>query len=90
MEYDAEPIQEKLTALGGLPLLVETYRALGLASSVNRNVSIKHPDRSETAGAAEEQRRKMRSCGWPALKSRTAAQCAETSTLRHTKKISAF
>jgi hypothetical protein len=27
----------------------------------------------------------MRSCGWRALKSRTAAQCAETSTLRHTK-----
>jgi hypothetical protein len=45
MEYEAEPIKEKLTALGGLPLLVQTYRALGLASSVNRNVSIKQRDR---------------------------------------------
>ena len=45
MEYDAEPIKEKLTALGGLPLLVETYRALGLPSSVKRNVSIKQRDR---------------------------------------------
>jgi hypothetical protein len=45
IEYEAEPIKEKLTALGGLPLLVETYRALGLASSVKRNVSIKQRDR---------------------------------------------
>ena len=45
MEYQAEPIKEKLTALGGLPLLVETYRALGLPASVKRNVSIKQRDR---------------------------------------------
>jgi hypothetical protein len=45
MEYEAEPIKEKLTAQGGLPLLVETYRALGLPASVKRNVSIKQRDR---------------------------------------------
>jgi hypothetical protein len=44
----------------------------------------------QTAGAAEEQRRKMRSCGWRALKSRNAAQYAETSTLRHRRKSQPF
>ncbi|HUY13161.1 MAG TPA: IS1380 family transposase [Terriglobia bacterium] len=40
-EIDPEPAQERLTALGGLPLVAQTFRSLGLPGSVKRQVEIK-------------------------------------------------
>jgi hypothetical protein len=44
-EVDAEPITEKITCLAGIPLLLETSRALGLPESVKRHVRIKERER---------------------------------------------
>ena len=40
-EIDPEPAPERLTALGGLPLVAQTFRSLGLPRSVKRQVQIK-------------------------------------------------
>ena len=42
---DPEPIPETLTALGGVPLLVQTFRSLGLAAQVREHVRIKVRER---------------------------------------------
>jgi hypothetical protein len=42
---DPEPAPESLTALGGLPLLVQAFRSLGLAGSVKRKVQVKERQR---------------------------------------------
>ncbi len=44
-EIDPEPLPETLTALGGVPLLVQAFRSLGLPSSVNQHVQIKQRQR---------------------------------------------
>jgi Transposase DDE domain group 1 len=44
-EIDPEPLTEKLTALGGIPLVVQTFRSLGLPESVRQQVQIKERDR---------------------------------------------
>ena len=44
-EVDPTPLEEKLTAFGGLPLVVQTFRALGLPESVQRNVRVKERQR---------------------------------------------
>ena len=44
-EIDPEPIPETLTALGGVPLLVQTFRSLGLPAQVREHVRIKERDR---------------------------------------------
>jgi len=44
-EVDPEPASETLTALGGVPLLVQAFRSLGLAGSVKRQVTIKERQR---------------------------------------------
>ncbi len=44
-EIDPEPASETLTALGGIPLLVQAFRSLGLAASVERQVRIKQRQR---------------------------------------------
>lgn len=44
-EIDTEPAKEKLTALGGIPLVVQAYRGLGLPASVMRNVKMKERER---------------------------------------------
>lgn len=41
IEIDPEPIPETLTALGGVPLVVQTFRSLGLPASVRQQVRIK-------------------------------------------------
>jgi hypothetical protein len=44
-EIDPEPLPEKLTALGGIPLVVQTFRSLGVPESVRQQVQIKERDR---------------------------------------------
>jgi hypothetical protein len=41
LEIDPEPAPETLTALGGMPLVVQTFRSLGLPASVKRQVHVK-------------------------------------------------
>jgi hypothetical protein len=44
-ELDAEPAPEMLTALGGVPLVVQAFRSLGMPGSVKRHVKIKERQR---------------------------------------------
>ena len=44
-EISPEPIPETLTALGGVPLLVQAFRSLGLPARVREHVRIKERDR---------------------------------------------
>jgi len=44
-EIDPEPLKETLTAWGGVPLVVQAFRSLGLPASVQRQVHIKERDR---------------------------------------------
>lgn len=41
IEIDPEPLPETLTALGGVPLVVQTFRSLGLPLSVQQQVRVK-------------------------------------------------
>lgn len=43
-EIDPEPIPETLTALGGVPLLVQAFRSLSLLAKVREQVRIKQRD----------------------------------------------
>ena len=45
IEIDPEPIAERLTALGGVPLVVQTFRALGLPARVREHVRVKARER---------------------------------------------
>ena len=44
-EIDPEPVAEALTGLGGLPLLVQAFRSLGVGGSVKEHVRIRRRDR---------------------------------------------
>lgn len=44
-ELDPEPLQETLTALGGIPLVVQAFRSLGLPASVKQHVVVKERER---------------------------------------------
>ncbi|MGO8788731.1 MAG: hypothetical protein ACLQVL_15300 [Terriglobia bacterium] len=44
-ELDPEPLQETLTALGGIPLVVQAFRSLGLPQSVQEHVRVKQRQR---------------------------------------------
>jgi hypothetical protein len=44
-ELDPEPLQEKLTAFGGIGPVVQTFRSLGLPASVARHVAVKERQR---------------------------------------------
>ena len=44
-EVDPEPLPETLTALGGMPLVVQTFRSLGLPESVGQQVRVKQRER---------------------------------------------
>ena len=44
-EIDAEPIDECLTALGGVPLLIQAARSLGVPGSVKQHVGLKQRQR---------------------------------------------
>jgi hypothetical protein len=45
IEIDPEPLPETLTALGGVPLVVQTFRSLGLPLEVRQHVHVKQRDR---------------------------------------------
>src|SRR2546427_12084577 len=44
-EIDAEPLEECLTALGGIPLLVRAVRSLDVPGSVERHLRLKQRER---------------------------------------------
>jgi hypothetical protein len=44
-DIDPEPLEETLTALGGLPLVVQAFRSLGLPQSVKEHVQVKERER---------------------------------------------
>ena len=44
-EIDPQPLEESITALGGVPLLVRVMRSLGVPGSVQRNITLKERDR---------------------------------------------
>jgi hypothetical protein len=44
-EVDPEPLPEMLTALGGIPLVVQAFRSLGLPQSVREQVRVKERQR---------------------------------------------
>jgi Transposase DDE domain group 1 len=44
-DIDPEPLQETLTAWGGVSLAVQAFRSLGLPASIGRHVQIKQRDR---------------------------------------------
>jgi len=45
LEIDPEPIPETLTAMGGVPLVVQTFRSLALPASVRQHVRVKERER---------------------------------------------
>jgi hypothetical protein len=45
IEIDPEPLPETLTALGGVPLVVQTFRSLGLPLAVRQQVRVKERQR---------------------------------------------
>ena len=44
-EFDPKPAEEMLTALGGLPLVVQAFRSLGLPGSVQQHLAVKERQR---------------------------------------------
>ena len=44
-ELDPEPLHETLTALGGIPLVVQAFRSLGLPRSIQEHVRVKQRQR---------------------------------------------
>jgi len=44
-ELDPQPVEETLTALGGIPLVVQAFRSLGLPASVREQVRVKERER---------------------------------------------
>src|SRR5437899_9829596 len=44
-EIDAEPLEEQVTALGGIPLLVRAARSLDVPGSVERHLRLKQRER---------------------------------------------
>src|SRR5437763_16619688 len=44
-EVDPKPLEETLTALGGIPLVVQAFRSLGLPGSVQQHVAVKERER---------------------------------------------
>ncbi|MGO8787330.1 MAG: hypothetical protein ACLQVL_08100 [Terriglobia bacterium] len=44
-EVDPEPLQGTLTARGGIPLVVQAFRSLGLPRSIQEHVRVKQRER---------------------------------------------
>ena len=44
-EVDPQPLEETLTAFGGIPLVVQTFRSLGLPKSVREQVQVRERER---------------------------------------------
>ena len=44
-EFDPEPLEECVTALGGIPLVARAARSLGVPGSVRRHLQLKRRER---------------------------------------------
>jgi len=44
-EVDPQPLEESLTALGGIPLVVQAFRSLGLPGSVQQHAAVQERER---------------------------------------------
>ena len=73
-EIDPEPASETLTALGGIPLLVQTFRSLGLPASVARQVRIKQRQRGYDEATMVESFVILNAAGGSAWKTSTACE----------------
>jgi hypothetical protein len=51
---DPEPIEETLTALGGIPLVVQAFRSLGLPQGGQEHVRVKERERGYDAAVFVE------------------------------------
>src|SRR6266849_5495418 len=56
-ELDPKPAEEVLTALGGLPLVVQAFRSLGLPGSVKQHVAVKERQRGYDEATFVESRK---------------------------------
>jgi hypothetical protein len=54
ISIDPEPIQETLTAMGGVPLLAQAFRSLGLPARVREQVQVKQRERGLDEAAMVE------------------------------------
>src|SRR6266496_2840685 len=64
-EIDSEPLEECLTALGGIPLLVRAARSLDVPGSVERHLRVKQRERGfdeATYVERSEERRVGKEC----------------------------
>ena len=52
--YDDQATEEGVTALGGMPVLVQTFRSLAVGGSVRRNVTLKQRQRGLSEDAYVE------------------------------------
>jgi len=63
LEFDPQPAEEVLTALGGLPLVVQAFRSLGLPGSVKQHLVVKERQRGYDEAAFVEKLRDSE-CRW--------------------------
>jgi len=59
-EVDPQPAEEMLTALGGLPLVVQAFRSLGLPGSVKQHVVVKERQRGYDEATFMKRKRSSR------------------------------
>jgi hypothetical protein len=73
-EIDSEPLPETLTAWGGVALVVQAFRSLGLPASVRQHVHIKERERGYDEAAMVESFVVLNAVG--AIVSKTLPTCA--------------
>jgi len=61
--FDPQPAEEVLTALGGLPLVVQAFRSLGLPGSVKQHLVVKERQRGYDEATFVEKLRDSE-CRW--------------------------
>ena len=59
-DIDPQPIEETLTALGGIPLVVQAFRSLGLPQRVQEHVGVKERERGYDEATLVDRD----NCGW--------------------------
>jgi hypothetical protein len=79
-DIDPAPIEETLTALGGIPLGVQAFRSLGLPQSVKEHVGVKERERGYDEGTFVESFVHLNAAGANAR--RILSVCARTPVWR--------